>query len=394
MKYSDFQGLKLSCLGFGAMRLPQNEDGSIDESQVFKMVAYAAEHGVNYFDTAYPYHGGLSEVVLGKALKQLPRESYYLATKFPGHQIAESYDPADIFEEQLKKCDVEYFDFYLLHNIYENSLPVYKSEQWGIVDYFVEQKRLGRIKHLGFSAHGQLPCIEEFLDLYGDCMEFGQLQVNYLDWTLQKSKEKVELLERHGIPTWVMEPVRGGRLAQLDEASEARLKELRPDASTASWAFRWLQGVPQVKVVLSGMSNMDQMVENIETFSTDAPLSSEEAAVLEGIADGMKNDVPCTACRYCCDACPQQLDIPLFMSLANDVRFSPSFNVGMTIDALEEGKRPQDCVSCWACAALCPQGIEIPDVIAEMVAAQKDVPHWEEMCRQRAAAAAALRGED
>ena len=201
---------ELSLLGFGAMRLPLNEDGSIDEKQVFEMVKYASEHGVNYYDTAYPYHQGNSEVVMGKALKQLPRESYCLATKYPGHQIASSYNPAEIFEIQLKKCDVEYFDYYLLHNVYENSIQVYTDSKWGIIDYFIKQKELGRIKHLGFSCHGSAELLKEFLDGYGDKMEFCQIQLNYLDWTLQDAKAKYELLTERNIPVWVMEPVRGG----------------------------------------------------------------------------------------------------------------------------------------------------------------------------------------
>ena len=185
MIYRDFQGLKLSGLGFGAMRLPVLADGSVNEHLTTEMVRYAMEHGVNYFDTAYPYHGGMSEVVLGRALSAYPRESYYLATKYPGHQLSDSYDPAAVFEEQLKKCGVEYFDFYLMHNVYENSIRTYTDPRWGIVDYFVEQKRLGRIRHLGFSCHGGLDILREFLDRYGDVMEFCQIQLNWLDWKLQ-----------------------------------------------------------------------------------------------------------------------------------------------------------------------------------------------------------------
>ena len=178
MIYSDFQNKKLSLLGFGAMRLPLSGDGSIDKEQTRAMVRYAMEHGVNYFDTAYPYHGGKSEVVMGEILKEYPRESFYLATKYPGHQLASSYDPAAIFEEQLKKCGVEYFDFYLLHNVYEKSVDTYLDPKWGILEYFKEQKRLGRIRHLGFSSHGRVEFLKEFLDTCGDDMEFCQIQLN------------------------------------------------------------------------------------------------------------------------------------------------------------------------------------------------------------------------
>lgn len=212
-------------LGFGTMRLPTLPDGTIDEAQVKEMTAYAMAHGVNYFDTAYPYHSGDSERVIGRVLKEYPRESWYLATKFPGHQIAETYDPKAIFEEQLEKCGVDYFDFYLLHNVYENSLSTYFDERWGILDYFREQKRLGRIKHLGFSCHGGVDTLRTFLDRCGQDMEFCQIQLNYLDWTLQNAREKYELLTQRGIPVWVMEPVRGGRLCQLSPEETQRLHQ-------------------------------------------------------------------------------------------------------------------------------------------------------------------------
>ena len=198
MIYSDFQGKKLSMLGFGTMRLPTEPDGKINERQLAEMTAYALDHGVNYFDTAWPYHGGQAEVAIGKALSAYPRESYYLATKYPGHQISASYDPAAVFEKQLEKCGVDYFDFYLLHNVYENSMKTYLDPRWNIIGYFKEQKRLGRIKHLGFSCHGRVELLKEFLDTVGDAMEFCQIQLNWLDWTLQDAKAKVELLNaRH-----------------------------------------------------------------------------------------------------------------------------------------------------------------------------------------------------
>ena len=199
MIFSEFQDKQLSLLGFGAMRLPTRPDGSVDEALTEKMVAYAMEHGVNYFDTAWPYHNGESEYVMGRILSKYPRESFYLADKFPGHQYNESYDPAPIFEKQLKKCGVEYFDFYLLHNVYERSMDVYLDPKWGILDYFREQKRLGRIKHLGFSTHANVEGLKEFLDIAGDDMEFCQIQLNYLDWTLQNAKAKYDLLTRRGI---------------------------------------------------------------------------------------------------------------------------------------------------------------------------------------------------
>ena len=393
MIYRDFQGLKLSGLGFGAMRLPVLADGSVNEHLTTEMVRYAMEHGVNYFDTAYPYHGGMSEVVLGRALSAYPRESYYLATKYPGHQLSDSYDPAAVFEEQLKKCGVEYFDFYLMHNVYENSIRTYTDPRWGIVDYFVEQKRLGRIRHLGFSCHGGLDILREFLDRYGDVMEFCQIQLNWLDWKLQDGKTKYELLTERGIPVWVMEPVRGGRLAKLSEGEEALLKGLRPGESIPAWGFRWLQGLPNVKMVLSGMSDMAQMEDNVKTFSAENPLSQVERETLAAIAEGMMDAIPCTACRYCCDGCPMGLDIPMLLHAYNDLKFAPTLTAAMRMEGLPEDKRPSACVGCGACASVCPQRISIPELLKEFSQALDKAPKWADLCRQREEEAARLRAQ-
>ena len=386
MIYSDFQDKKLSLLGFGAMRLPQNADGSVDEAQVDEMVRYAIEHGVNYFDTAYPYHSGESERVMGRGLKQYGREKFYLATKYPGHQISDHYDPAAIFEEQLKKCGVDYFDFYLLHNVYEKSIETYVDPKWGIIDYFREQKRMGRIRHLGFSTHGGLDLMKRFLDICGEDMEFCQIQLNYLDWTLQDAKAKYEMLTECGIPVWVMEPVRGGKLARLAEAEEARLKAKRPEESIPAWGFRFLQGLPNVKMILSGMSNMEQMVDNIQTFSEYKALSKEEEQLLWDIADGMMQLIPCTSCRYCCDGCPKGLDIPMLLATYNEIRVVPSVNASMRIEALEAEKQPAACIACGKCTKICPQGIDIPNAMKEFTKALAKIPSWAEICRQRAEA--------
>ncbi|MBQ7093423.1 MAG: aldo/keto reductase [Clostridia bacterium] len=386
MIYRDFQDKKLSLLGFGTMRLPLI-DGAIDQEQVEKMTDYAIEHGINYFDTAYPYHNGLSEVSIGKALRKYPRESFYLADKYPGHQIASSYDPKAIFEEQLEKCGVDYFDFYLLHNVCENCIDVYKDPKWGIVDYFIEQKKLGKIKHLGFSSHGKPALLEDFLNTYGEHMEFCQIQLNYLDWTLQNAKEKVEILNKHNIPIWVMEPVRGGKLASLNEADTAKLKAMRPDESIPAWGFRFLQGVKGVTMVLSGMSNFDQMVDNVKTFEGEKPLSEAEINTLFQIAEGLKNAVPCTACRYCTDGCPMGLDIPMLISVYNDIRFAPTTINAMIIESLPEDKRPSACVACGACKHACPQGLDIPEIMKDFVRELEKIPSWAAICKEREEAA-------
>ena len=385
MIYNKFKEKQLSLLGFGAMRLPLDASGEIDEPQVYEMVDYALAHGVNYFDTAYPYHKGESERVIGRALARYPRDQFCLATKYPGHQISDSYDPAAVFEEQLEKCGVEYFDFYLLHNVYENSIKTYLDPKWGIIDYFKEQKRLGRIRHLGFSCHGRMDTLQRFLDVCGDDMEFCQIQLNYLDWTLQGAREKYEFLTERGIPVWVMEPVRGGKLAKLPEKAEGMLKNLRKNESIPAWCFRFLQGLPNVTMVLSGMSDMEQMKGNVRTFEERRTLSEEETDLLFEIAEGMKNTIPCTACRYCCDGCPQGLDIPLLLSIYNEVRFAPTVNAAMGLDTMPEDKKPSACIGCGKCKKVCPQGIDIPQAMKEFGEALAKIPSWAEVSKIRAA---------
>jgi len=394
MLYNDYKGIKMPRLGFGAMRLPTLADGkTVDKEETFRMVDYAMANGVNYFDTAYPYHGGNSEIVMGEALARYPRESYMLADKYPGHQVMSEYDPAAIFEEQLKKCGVEYFDFYLLHNVNEKSVETYRDGRWGIVDYFIEQRRLGRIKHLGFSTHARLDCLREFLDEFGAQMEFCQIQLNYIDWTLQNAREKYEMLTERGIAVWVMEPVRGGKLASLAECAEEALAERRPGASVASWAFRWLQGLENVKVILSGMSNMEQMIDNVKTFSTDEPLTREERELLYSIAESMKNTVPCTSCRYCLDSCPLGLNIPMFMATYNELSFQLGVNSAIHIQSLPKEKLPNACVGCGMCSRACPQNIDIPLVNAKLVRMLDKVPSWAEICREREEAANRLKAK-
>ena len=394
MMYNEACGEKLSCLGFGCMRLPQTAEKAIDEQELQKMVDYAIAHGVNYFDTAWPYHGGHSEIAIGKALARYPREKWFLADKYPGHQIASSYNPAEIFEEQLKKCGVGYFDFYLLHNVYENSYDVYTDPKWGILDYFKEQKRLGRIRHLGFSCHARPDTLKKFLDYAGDSMEFCQIQLNYLDWTLQDAKAKYDLLTARNIPVWVMEPLRGGRLAALSEEDESRLKVLRPEESIASWSFRWLQSLPNVKMVLSGMSDYAQMTDNVHTFTEEKPQTVEEATLLAEIAEGLKNALPCTRCRYCCEGCLMQLDIPMLIHAYNDLKFAGSMTVSMQMDTLPEDKRPSACIGCGACAAICPQKIDIPAAMTELAEKLASMPSWAELCRQREEAARKLKQQE
>ncbi len=386
MIYTEFKDKKLSQLGFGIMRLPLNDDGTIDEIQTKEMTDYAIAHGVNFFDTAYPYHSGDSERIIGKILSEYPRDSFYLADKYPGHQITKkhdpNYDPKMIFEKQLKVCGVDYFDFYLMHNVYENSIDLYMDPELGIVDYFREQKRLGKIKHLGFSTHGNIETIQKFLDYCGDDMEFCQIQLNYMDWTLQNGKEKYEFLKNLNMPIWIMEPVRGGKLANLNEDAQNALKAHRPDDSAASWCFRFLQEL-DVKVILSGMSDTAQMQDNIKTFEERKPLNEAEYTALMAVAESLKDSIPCTSCRYCCDGCPKGLDIPMLLHTYSDIRFMPAINSYMHLDALTEDKLPAACIDCGKCTKICPQGIDIPLMLKEFAEKLTTLPKWADVCRQR-----------
>ena len=373
MMYRDFQDVKLSALGMGAMRLPvvDGDDSKIDEAAAFAMVDEAMARGVNYYDTAWGYHNGNSELVMGKALARHPREKFYLATKFPGYDLSNMGKVEEIFEKQLEKCQVEYFDFYLFHNVCEMNIDAYLDPKYGTYDYLLAQKKNGRIRHLGFSAHGDYDVMKRFLEAYGKDMEFCQIQLNYLDWDFQDAKRKVELLNQWNIPVWVMEPLRGGKLASLAPEDEAKLKALRPDEGIPAWAFRYLQSIPSVVVTLSGMSNMEQMKENIATFETDKPLNETELETLHAIAQGMVKKIvlPCTACHYCTSHCPQGLDIPNLLSLYNEHCFTQGgFIAPMALSAIPADKQPSACIGCHSCEAVCPQGIKISEAMADFTA--------------------------
>ncbi len=366
-----FRDLKLSGLGMGTMRLPvvEGKNDQIDEAAAARMVAAALEHGINYFDTAWGYHEGNSETVMGKLLSRYPRDRFFLASKFPGFDAAKLEKKEEIFEKQLEKCRVEYFDFYLIHNVCEANIENYLDEKYGLFPYLMAQKEKGRIGHLGFSVHGSLETMQRFLDKWGQYMEFCQIQLNYIDWSLQKAGEKVALLNRLGLPIWVMEPLRGGKLAALPERAAARLHALRPDEGVPAWAFRYLQGIPGVTMILSGMSDYEQMMDNLHTFETERPLNGEEREALREIAQEMLTGVPCTACRYCTSYCPQGLDIPKLLELYNECTFSGGgFLAPMFVSTLPPEKRPDACRGCGSCETVCPQQIRIPEVLADFAA--------------------------
>jgi hypothetical protein len=271
----------------------------------------------------------------------------------------------NIFEEQLKKCQVDHFDFYLFHNVCEMNVDAYLDPQYGIFDYLIEQKKNGRIRHLGFSTHGDLACMTKFLDAYGKDMEFCQIELNYFDYTFQDAKAKVELLKKWDLPIWVMEPLRGGQLASLSDEATAKLKESRPEEDVPAWGFRFLQSIPEVTLTLSGMSNLEQILANIKTYETEDPLNPEEKSLILGIADDMirKTTVPCTGCHYCVSHCPKGLDIPTLFTVYNEAMVSGSgdFISNMRLSTLAADKGPENCIKCHSCEKVCPQTIHIPD---------------------------------
>lgn len=364
-----FQDITLSALGMGTMRLPvfDGDDSKIDEAKTAEMVDYAIKNGINYFDTAWGYHSGNSEIVMGKVLKSYPRDSFYLASKFPGYDLSNMDKVQEIFEKQLEKCGVDYFDFYLFHNVCEMNIDAYLDEKYGIFKYLTEQKENGRIRHLGFSIHGSYEILERFLEAYGDKMEFCQIQLNYIDWSFQNAKAKVELLNKRNIPVWVMEPLRGGKLAKLSDDIEEKLTGMRPEEEIPAWAFRFLQSIEGVTMILSGMSDFKQVQDNIKTFSTEKPLSKEEMDTLLGIADGiLSRRLPCTACHYCTSHCPKGLDIPGLIKLYNEHNFTGGgFIAPMALMAVPEEKHPSACIGCRSCEAVCPQQIKISEAMSD-----------------------------
>ena len=357
----------------GTMRLPVigGDNNNIDVEHTERMIALAMEKGVNYYDTAWGYHGGNSESVVGGILAKYPRDSFYVTTKFPGYDINNMSKVEEIFETQLKKVGVEYFDFYLIHNVCELNIDHYLDRSYGIYDYLMKQKANGRIKHLGFSLHGSIDVAHRFLEAYSEGLEFCQMQINWIDWNFQNAEETVKLIRSYGLPLWVMEPMRGGMLAEIPEEAEAKLKALRPDETVPGWAFRFLQSIPDATVVLTGASSIEQLEENLRTFETDAPVSEAEKKVLFEIAEEMvsRTSLPCTGCRYCTSHCPQELDIPMLLKLYNEHVFSGGgFLAPMRLRSLPEERRPQACLGCRSCESVCPQQIKISEAMTDFSA--------------------------
>ena len=363
MEFKAFQDIKLSRLGMGNMRLPVENDkegAPIDYKRAQEIIDYAMEQGINYYDTAYVYHNKSSEDFLGVAMKKYDRGSYYLATKYA---IAANEDFKACFEEQLEKLQTSYIDFYLIHNVNDRNIDQYIES--GCIEYFEQEKAAGRIKYLGFSCHGTPATLERFAS-YRD-WDFAQIQLNYYDWEFATTKEEYDILVNHNIPIMVMEPVRGGKLANLPEEAAAKLP-LHEGWSHASYGFHFVKALPQVQVILSGMSTLEQMKDNVNTFSDEYALTEQECDKMAEVARAFKHcmTVPCTACRYCCDDCPSKIDIPKFIELYNKYKMDGAWGMKEALQKVESEGTPEDCIGCGTCTGHCPQNIEVPGIMSEL----------------------------
>ena len=366
-------------LGFGLMRLPlldPNDDGAVDVKQVKQMVDLFMEKGFTYFDTAIMYNGCQSQRVVKEALvDRYPRVSFTLATKLHNAFFHTLEERDKVFNEQLEQTGAGYFDYYLIHGIEAGSYPQY--EELDCFNWLLDKKAQGLVKHAGFSFHDTPELLDEILTRHPE-MEFVQLQINYLDWESEwiQSRGVYEMARKHGKPVIVMEPVKGGTLARVPAEAEALLKAMEPKLSVPSWAIRFAASLPGVMMVLSGMSNVAQMEDNLSFMEDFQPLTEEERALTLQVAKIINAQiaVPCTGCSYCTEGCPMQIPIPKYFSLYNDIMREDMEEKGWTIgfsyyDALAErfGKA-RDCIECGQCEGVCPQHLPIIEKLKDVSA--------------------------
>lgn len=351
-------GIETSLMGFGCMRFPVTADGKIDEPEAERMLDRAIAQGVNYIDTAYPYHGGESEPFVGRALKKYDRGSFYLATKLPLWQVKTLEDVDRIFQEQLEKLQTDYIDFYLCHAFNKERFDA--MVKIGCIEHLEELKKQGKIRYLGFSFHDSYEVFEEIINYRK--WDFCQIQLNYMDAEEQAGLKGYRLAEEKGVPLIIMEPVKGGSLAAYADDITGRFRSLDPEASVASFAMRWVGSLPNVKVILSGMSTMEQVEDNLKTFSSFKPLSERESQEIKDIVALINSRVQngCTGCKYCMP-CPAGVDIPRNFRIWNTYHMYQNYNMvkrGWEVD-LADGKQAKCCVKCGKCETACPQKLSI-----------------------------------
>lgn len=364
MIYKPFQSISLSRLGMGNMRLPstnpKDPNAPIDYAKAHEVIDKAYASGINYFDTAYVYNDGDSEKYLGECMKKHPRDSFYFATKF---YIDVNPDYEGVFEEQLRRLQTDHIDFYLLHCLLNGNIDKYLNS--GAIEYFQEQQRKGRITYLGFSSHADPDVLERFADHHA--WDFAQIQLNYFDWMYGTTQQEYKILADRNIPIMVMEPVRGGRLAALTPETDAMLKAAHPEWSIPSWALRFVKGLPQVQVILSGMSDLSQVEDNVNTFSTEEALTEADQKLLMDVCEKFHGQVqvPCTACRYCCSGCPMEINIPEYLRIYNAYKVDGPWAL-QEMNTVESKGKPKDCIGCGACTGHCPQSIDTPAIMEEL----------------------------
>ena len=358
-------GKEISRLGYGGMRFPKNGD-EVDVDAAVQLLRKAYEMGINYFDTAMVYHKGESEKIFGKAFEPYQRDSYLIADKMSIWLCSDEEDMKARFYNQLKTLKTDYIDFYLVHSLNRNHYK--KVKDLHCVEFLQQMKQEGKIKHLGFSFHDTYQVFTQILNDY--TWDFVQIQLNYLDWHNQGAEQLYRELERRNLPVMVMEPVRGGYLATIDSERAKPFLELEPQRSIASWAIRWVESLPQVAVVLSGMSDLQQLEDNVATMTHFEPMNEQELAAIDRVVEEIRkvNEIPCTGCRYCMD-CPMGVDIPEIFSIYSQYKIfgKEKAFVQDYEEVVEHGNGAEHCVRCMACTTKCPQMIAIPDKL-EMIA--------------------------
>ena len=365
-----FKNIEISRLGLGNMRLPcktpikREANPLIDYNKAQELVDMAYENGVNYFDTAYMYHAGKSEKFIGQALKKYPRESYYLADKLPIWMCKRPADMQKIFDKQLQRTGIDCFDFYLLHSLDKGNFE--KCEKYGAYDFLLEKQKQGLIKNIGFSFHGTIDDLKTIVATHH--WDFAQIQMNYLDWKNQDAKTQYEILTEAGIPVIVMEPVRGGKLADVPKRVEELFKNNAPDKSIASWAIRFCATHDNVLTILSGMNAKEQMIDNLQSLTDFVPMTDVELKICQNAASIINESeiIPCTGCDYCAD-CPKSVKISTIFDVYNKLKTGE-----YTAEQAKEKYAQIDvnhtqCVACGKCKEHCPQSIDIPKMLSETI---------------------------